>query len=160
MISATLNKLAAPVGLMLQDSAMQDSATSSKVYSNMVQQKMDKMWTDLVACIQARHNGPYDTHFLQDMAPLLQHSFLHSRRAIKNQTIILWNATFASASSLDYPEELKYVLQNFLFLLSNYKTQRGVKICQTVIIYRVTYSSELHSPLCGTDLKIAYISLP
>ena len=71
---------------------------------------MEKLWVDIVTSLQARYSGPYDTDFLNNVAPLLVTTMLHPRRQIKNQAIILWNATFAHGPPLKYPTNLKCVL--------------------------------------------------
>ena len=69
--------------------------------------QLEKLWLDTVTCMQARYQGLYDSDFLAHVSPLLEATFLHPRRPIKNQTNILWNATFSHASHLVYPAALK-----------------------------------------------------
>ena len=69
--------------------------------------QLEKLWVDIVTALQARYSGVYDTDFLGNMAPLLVATMLHPRRQIKNQAMILWNATFAHGPPLKYPDSLK-----------------------------------------------------
>lgn len=58
--------------------------------------------------LQSRYKGPFDSDLLGHLAPLLQATFLHSRRSIKTQTVLLWNATFGRHSApLSYPADLQ-----------------------------------------------------
>lgn len=41
--------------------------------------QLEKLWTDILTCIQSRHCGPYNSDLLTIMAPLLvRHNMLHS----------------------------------------------------------------------------------
>ena len=62
---------------------------------------------DITTCLQSRYQALYDSAFLVKLSPLLEATFLNSRRQIKSQTIALWNVTFGKAASLEYPETLK-----------------------------------------------------
>ena len=68
---------------------------------------MEKLWQEITTAIQGRFNGTYDSDFLAEVAPLLVATFLHPRRAIKNQTVVFWTATFARSAPLSYPENLR-----------------------------------------------------
>ena len=57
--------------------------------------------------MQTRHGGPYDSLLLSALAPLLECGLAHAKRAVRSQTLVFWNATFATADMLDYPESLK-----------------------------------------------------
>ncbi len=72
--------------------------------------QLEKLWNETTSCIQTRYQGIYDSGFLSTVSPLLAATFLHPRRQIKNQTLVLWNATFARSAPLDYPEQLRYSL--------------------------------------------------
>ncbi|XP_013418848.1 telomere-associated protein RIF1-like [Lingula anatina] len=81
-----------------------------KLYNAQFMQKLEKLWSDITGCVQGRYSGPYDSHLLSTLAPLLEVTFLNSRRGIKNQTVLFWNATFARAAPLQYPESLRPIL--------------------------------------------------
>ena len=58
--------------------------------------------------LQGRYKGPFDSELLGHTAPLLQATFLHSRRRIRTQAVLLWNATFGRHSApLCYPADLQ-----------------------------------------------------
>lgn len=82
-----------------------------RLFTTRLIQKIEKLWVDLLTCVQTRHGGPYDSDFLTVMSPLLEVTFCHPKRSIKNHTVMFWNATFANSQSLDYPEGLRPILQ-------------------------------------------------
>lgn len=69
---------------------------------------MEKLWMDITTCLQSRYQSVFDSEFLLKLSPLLEATFLHSRRQIKNQTLALWNVTFGKTASLHYPDGLRY----------------------------------------------------
>uniref|UniRef100_A0A8B9ZKA0 Replication timing regulatory factor 1 n=1 Tax=Anas platyrhynchos TaxID=8839 RepID=A0A8B9ZKA0_ANAPL len=54
--------------------------------------------------------GKIDGELLEQLSPLLCVMFQHKSKQIRKQCAHFWNATFAKAASLTYPEELKSVL--------------------------------------------------
>ncbi|RUS77943.1 hypothetical protein EGW08_014289, partial [Elysia chlorotica] len=72
--------------------------------------KLEKLWHEIALCIGSRYNESYNSELLAAISPLLEATFLHSRRAIKNQAVALWNTTFSRAQTLEYPVALKPVL--------------------------------------------------
>lgn len=68
---------------------------------------MEKLWSEVCTSIQTRYKGQYDSDFLLKVSPLLESTFLHPRRGIKNQTTALWSSTFSKANHLVYPEKIK-----------------------------------------------------
>uniref|UniRef100_A0A8C5B4S5 Replication timing regulatory factor 1 n=1 Tax=Gadus morhua TaxID=8049 RepID=A0A8C5B4S5_GADMO len=64
----------------------------------------------LLGHLQSRSTLDYDDQLLLYLAPLLCVAFPHKNKALRTQATHFWNATFAKASSLAYPEELKPVL--------------------------------------------------
>ncbi|NXR00312.1 RIF1 protein, partial [Sagittarius serpentarius] len=84
-------------------------ADVSKVYSNL-NNKLEKLLAEIILCLQSHRNGSYDSELLEQLSPLLCAVFQHKSKQIRNQCAHFWNATFAKATLLTYPEELKYVL--------------------------------------------------
>ncbi|XP_041365678.1 telomere-associated protein RIF1-like [Gigantopelta aegis] len=107
IISNMLSQLSSPLGQLFHAST---TRTNHKLYSPAFMQKLEKLWLDICTCIQSRYSMPYDSDFLSHISPLLEANFLHPRRQIKNQTVLLWNATFSHSALLTYPDELKTVL--------------------------------------------------
>ncbi|XP_047400668.1 telomere-associated protein RIF1 isoform X2 [Sciurus carolinensis] len=91
-----------------------------KVYS-CLNNKLEKLLGEITACLQYNYTGTYDSELLEQLSPLLCVIFLHKNKQIRKQSAQFWNATFAKATMLTYPEELKPVLrqakQTFLLLL-------------------------------------------
>ncbi len=56
-----------------------------------------------------RYRSDCDSELLALVAPLLGATLLHPRRAVKDRALALWNATFAQAQPLQYPDELRWV---------------------------------------------------
>ncbi|XP_051479456.1 telomere-associated protein RIF1 isoform X2 [Apus apus] len=84
-------------------------ADVSPVYSNL-SNKLEKLLAEVVLCIQSHCTGSYDSELLEQLSPLLCAVFQHKSKQIRSQCALFWNATFAKAASLTYPEELKAVL--------------------------------------------------
>lgn len=80
---------------------------SINMFDFFILMQLEKLWADVCTMIQSRYSGPYDSDLLNHLSPLLQATFLHSRRQIKNQTVLLWNATFSRSAPLTYPDELQ-----------------------------------------------------
>ncbi|KAM9284444.1 telomere-associated protein RIF1 isoform 1-T1 [Cariama cristata] len=84
-------------------------ADVSKVYSNL-NNKLEKLLAEIILCLQSHCTGSYDSELLGQLSPLLCVVFQHKSKQLRNQCAHFWNATFAKATSLTYPEELKSVL--------------------------------------------------
>ncbi|XP_075465520.1 telomere-associated protein RIF1 isoform X3 [Ascaphus truei] len=85
------------------------TSESPKVYSGLTS-KLEKLLGDLLLCLGSYYNGTYDSELLEALSPLLCAIFLHKNKQIRNQTAQFWNASFAKATVLIYPEGLKPVL--------------------------------------------------
>ncbi|XP_077303844.1 telomere-associated protein RIF1 isoform X2 [Lithobates pipiens] len=82
---------------------------SPKVYSSLGS-KLDKLLGELLSCLGSRYTGSYDNDLLEALSPLLCAIFLHKNKQFRTQAAQFWNASFAKAATLVYPEELKPVL--------------------------------------------------
>ncbi|KAM4697896.1 telomere-associated protein RIF1 [Rhinophrynus dorsalis] len=80
-----------------------------KVYSGL-NNKLDKLIGDILVSLGSRYNGPYDSELLEALSPLLCTIFMHKNKQIRNQAAQFWNGSFAKATVLTYPEELRPVL--------------------------------------------------
>uniref|UniRef100_A0A803YJN8 Telomere-associated protein Rif1 N-terminal domain-containing protein n=1 Tax=Meleagris gallopavo TaxID=9103 RepID=A0A803YJN8_MELGA len=80
-----------------------------KAYSNL-NSKLEKLLAEIILCLQSHCMGCYDSELLEQLSPLLCVVFQHKSKQIRKQCANFWNATFAKAASLTYPEELKPVL--------------------------------------------------
>uniref|UniRef100_A0A8C9MZM4 Replication timing regulatory factor 1 n=1 Tax=Serinus canaria TaxID=9135 RepID=A0A8C9MZM4_SERCA len=77
-----------------------------RVYSNL-NSKLEKLLAEILQCLQCHCPGSCDSELLQQLSPVLCLGFQHRSKQIRQQSAQLWNCTFAKASSLSYPEELK-----------------------------------------------------
>lgn len=107
VLSAVIGHLSQPIGDLYQESIKK---TCAKLFNNNFMQKLEKLWNEICSALQTKYSGTYDSDLLSKLSPLLEATFLHPRRAIKNQTALLWSATFSKTSHLIYPETLRPVL--------------------------------------------------
>ncbi|XP_061193994.1 telomere-associated protein RIF1-like [Saccostrea echinata] len=107
VLVAVIGHLSQPIGDLIQESIKK---TCAKLFNNNFMQKLEKLWNDICTSLQNRYLGTYDSDFLSKLSPLLEATFLHPRRTIKNQTALFWSATFGRAPQLLYPEALRPVL--------------------------------------------------
>nr|XP_006125726.2 telomere-associated protein RIF1 isoform X1 [Pelodiscus sinensis] len=84
-------------------------ADTSRVYSSL-SSKLEKLLGEIIVCLQSHSTGFYDSELLEQLSPLLCTIFLHRSKQLRNQSALFWNATFAKATMLTYPQELKSVL--------------------------------------------------
>ncbi|NXL89475.1 RIF1 protein, partial [Alectura lathami] len=84
-------------------------ADAPKAYSNL-NSKLEKLLAEIILCLQSHCTGSYDSELLEQLSPLLCAIFQHKSRQVRRQCACFWNATFAKATALKYPEELKPVL--------------------------------------------------
>ncbi|XP_029329389.1 telomere-associated protein RIF1 isoform X5 [Mus caroli] len=96
-----------PLALLYENSKLDEAP---KVYTSL-NNKLEKLLGEIVACLQFSYLGAYDSELLEHLSPLLCITFLHKNKQIRKQSALLWNATFAKATALVYPEELKPILR-------------------------------------------------
>ncbi|NXD12939.1 RIF1 protein, partial [Nothocercus nigrocapillus] len=80
-----------------------------RTYNNL-NNKLEKLLAEIILCLQSHCTGSFDSELLKQLSPLLCTLFQHKSKQIRNQCAHFWNATFAKATLLTYPEELKAVL--------------------------------------------------
>ncbi|NWJ01599.1 RIF1 protein, partial [Crypturellus undulatus] len=80
-----------------------------RAYSNL-NNKLEKLLAEIILCLQSHCTGCFDSELLKQLSPLLGTLFQHRSKQFRNQCAHFWNATFAKATLLTYPEELKAVL--------------------------------------------------
>ncbi|NXA53362.1 RIF1 protein, partial [Nothocercus julius] len=80
-----------------------------RAYNNL-NNKLEKLLAEIILCLQSHCTGSFDSELLKQLSPLLCTLFQHKSKQIRNQCAHFWNATFAKATLLTYPEELKAVL--------------------------------------------------
>ncbi|XP_038607414.1 telomere-associated protein RIF1 isoform X2 [Tachyglossus aculeatus] len=114
--------LARPLAVFYENSRCDDRP---KIYSSL-SNKSEKLLGEIFLCLQSRYTGNYDNELLEQLSPLLCSIMLHKNKQIRNQSAQFWNATFAKATVLTYPEELKPILnqakQKTLLLLPGFES--------------------------------------
>ncbi|XP_033762352.1 LOW QUALITY PROTEIN: telomere-associated protein RIF1-like [Pecten maximus] len=107
VILPMIGQLAQPIADLLQGSA---GKTTSKIYTSIFQQKVEKLWQTLTNSVQNKFTSKADSVLLATLSPMLEATFLHPRRAMKNITTNFWKTEFSQSAPLVYPESLKPVL--------------------------------------------------
>ncbi|CAL8370380.1 unnamed protein product [Arctogadus glacialis] len=111
-LRVALASLAPHLAVLYRRAAATTTTTTSgtPAFSSQLVTKLEKLLVELLGCLQTRSTLDYDDQLLLHLAPLLCVAFPHKNKALRTQATHFWNATFAKASSLAYPEELKPVL--------------------------------------------------
>nr|XP_048725276.1 telomere-associated protein RIF1 isoform X2 [Caretta caretta] len=122
MIRSMFATLSKPLAMFYERTKLADV---SRVYSSL-SNKLEKLLGEIIVCLQSHYTGFYDSDLLEQLSPLLCIIFLHKSKQIRNQSAQFWNATFAKATVLTYPEELKSILsqakKKILLLLPGFES--------------------------------------
>ncbi|CAH6788614.1 Rif1 [Phodopus roborovskii] len=141
-----------PLALLYENSKLDEVP---KVYSSL-NSKLEKLLGEVVACLQYNYSGAYDSELLGQLSPLLCIVFLHKNKQIRKQSALLWNATFAKATALVYPEELKPILrqakQKTLLLLPGLENVEMMDEC-SVPYSDAAENSQLNVKISGMERK-------
>eukprot|EP00079_Xenopus_tropicalis_P017543 XP_004917715.1 PREDICTED: telomere-associated protein RIF1 isoform X2 [Xenopus tropicalis] len=105
VIRTIFTMITKPLSLLIKKT----QSESNKVY-NGLNSKLEKLLGDVIVCLGSRFSGPYDSDLLETLSPILCLLFLHKNKQTRNQAAQFWNGSFAKATMLTYPEELKPVL--------------------------------------------------
>ncbi|XP_038645934.1 telomere-associated protein RIF1 isoform X2 [Scyliorhinus canicula] len=108
-IQAVLTNLAGSISTFYERTSNTVNGTS-KVYTTHMCNKLEKLYADILLCLQSRYTSSYDSDLLEQLSSLLSATFLHKNRQIRNQTTQFWNATFAKSTVLNYPQQMKPIL--------------------------------------------------
>ncbi|XP_054237242.1 telomere-associated protein RIF1 [Indicator indicator] len=106
VIGSMFAVLSKPLAVFYEKTTLPDV---SKIYGHL-NNKLEKLLAEIMLCLQSHCTGSYDGELLEQLSPLLCVIFQHKSKQIRNQAAQFWNATFAKAAALTYPEELKAVL--------------------------------------------------
>ncbi|NXF86251.1 RIF1 protein, partial [Eubucco bourcierii] len=128
----------------------------SKAYSHL-NNKLEKLLAEIMLCLQSHCTGSYDRELLEQLSPLLCVIFQHKSKQIRNQAAQFWNATFAKAAALTYPEELKAVLsqakKKMPLLLPGFENVEMAEDCSSRFS-DVVEDSQLDSKISGMEVKL------
>ncbi|XP_069472589.1 telomere-associated protein RIF1 isoform X2 [Ambystoma mexicanum] len=132
------------------------SSDVPKVYSSL-SSKTEKLLSEILLCLQSRYSGVYDSELLDEISPLLCAMFVHKNKQIRNQTTQFWNATFAKAAVLLYPEALKPVLsqvkQKTPLLLPGFESVEVVEDSSGPYSDAQNENSQLDTKISGIEVK-------
>ncbi|NXI10531.1 RIF1 protein, partial [Irena cyanogastra] len=127
-----------------------------KVYSNL-SNKLEKLLAEILQCLQCHCPGSCDSELLQQLSPVLCLGFQHRNKQIRQQSAQLWNCTFAKASSLTYPEELKSVLSQaknkIPLLLPGFESIEVSEECSGPFSDMME-NSQLDAKISGMEVKV------
>ncbi|NWV57730.1 RIF1 protein, partial [Daphoenositta chrysoptera] len=127
-----------------------------KVYSNL-NSKLEKLLAEILQCLQCHCPGSCDTELLQQLCPVLCVGFQHRSKQLRHQCAQLWNSTFAKASSLTYPEELKSVLsqakKKIPLLLPGFESIEMSEECSGPFSDTME-NSQLEPKISGMEVKV------
>ncbi|NXP66339.1 RIF1 protein, partial [Chloropsis cyanopogon] len=127
-----------------------------KVYSNL-NNKLEKLLAEILQCLQCHCPGSCDSELLQQLSPVLCLAFQHRSKQIRQQSAQLWNCTFAKASSLSYPEELKSVLsqakKKIPLLLPGFESIEMSEECSGPFS-DLMENSQLDAKISGMEVKV------
>ncbi|NXC64587.1 RIF1 protein, partial [Aleadryas rufinucha] len=119
--------------------------------------ELEKLLAEVLQCLQCHCPGSCDTELLQQLCPVLCVGFQHRNKQIRHQCAQLWNSTFAKASSLTYPEELKSVLsqakKKIPLLLPGFESIEMSEECSGPFS-DLMENSQLDAKISGMEVKV------
>uniref|UniRef100_A0A8C3Y021 Replication timing regulatory factor 1 n=1 Tax=Catharus ustulatus TaxID=91951 RepID=A0A8C3Y021_CATUS len=118
---------------------------------------LEKLLAEILQCLQCHCPGSCDSELLQQLSPLLCVAFQHRNKQLRQQSAQLWNCTFAKASSLTYPQELKSVLsqakKKIPLLLPGFESIEMSEECSGPFSDMME-NSQLDATIGGMDVKV------
>ncbi|NWQ73659.1 RIF1 protein, partial [Columbina picui] len=127
-----------------------------EVYSHL-NNKLEKLLTEILLCVQCHCAGAYDSDLLEQLCPLLCVLFQHRSKPMRTQCADFWNATFAKAAALTYPEDLKSVLsqakKKIPLLLPGFESIEVAEECSGPFSDAME-NSQLDAKLSGMDVNL------
>nr|XP_056717628.1 telomere-associated protein RIF1 [Euleptes europaea] len=131
-------------------------ADGSKVNNNL-NNKFEKLWVEIISCLQSHYTGTFDSQLLQELFPLLCIMFVNKTKQIRSQAAQFWNATFGKATMLTYPEELKSVLcqakQKILLSLPGFESTEIMGESNGTYSDSQTENSQWDTTISGIEVK-------
>ncbi|XP_013910176.1 PREDICTED: telomere-associated protein RIF1 isoform X1 [Thamnophis sirtalis] len=113
--------------------------------------KCEKLLADSLTCFQTHYPGSFDDEVLGEIFPLLSVMFSNRNRLVCSHAVSFWNATFGKARTMEYPEELKPILnttrQKFILLLPNFES------CEIMEGSSTTYSDYTENSQWGASIS-------
>ncbi|KAJ8352831.1 hypothetical protein SKAU_G00243070 [Synaphobranchus kaupii] len=107
-VQGALSALSGPLAL-LYEQAGRPQNEQPKFFTSLGP-KLEKLLGEILGCLQTRSSLAFDDELLVLLAPLLRVVFPHRSKQLRTLVTQFWNATFANAPILTYPEDLKPIL--------------------------------------------------
>ncbi|NWI79949.1 RIF1 protein, partial [Dryoscopus gambensis] len=153
VIGTTLATFAEPLAVFYEKTKLPEVP---KVYSNL-NSKLEKLLAEILQCLQCHCPGCCDSELLQQLSPVLCAALQHRSRQLRQQSAQLWNATFARASSLTYPPQLKSVLsqakKKIPLLLPGFESLEVAEECSGPFSDSME-NSQLEAKISGMEVKV------
>ncbi|XP_070587617.1 telomere-associated protein RIF1 isoform X2 [Erythrolamprus reginae] len=113
--------------------------------------KCEKLMAESLTCLQSNYTGSFNSDLLEEIFPLLSVMFSNKNKQICSHAVQFWNATFGKAGTLEYPEELKTVLnkakQKFILLLPAFES------CEIIERSSTAYSDYTENSQWGANIS-------
>ncbi|NWY48146.1 RIF1 protein, partial [Sylvia atricapilla] len=153
LIGATFAIFSKPLAVFYEKTKLPEVP---KVYSNL-NNKLEKLLAEVLQCLQCHCPGSCDSELLQQLSPVLCVAFQHRNKQLRQQSAQLWNCTFAKASSLTYPQELKSVLsqakKKIPLLLPGFESIEMSEECSGPFSDMME-NSQLDAKISGMEVKV------
>ncbi|XP_032605400.3 telomere-associated protein RIF1 isoform X2 [Taeniopygia guttata] len=153
LLGTTLATFSQPLAVFYEKTKLPEVP---KVYSNL-NNKLEKLLAEILQCLQCHCPGSCDSELLQQLSPVLCVAFQHRSKQIRQQSAQLWNCTFAKASSLTYPEQLKSVLsqakKKIPLLLPGFESIELSEECSGPFS-DLMENSQLDAKISGMEVKV------
>ncbi|XP_063017413.1 telomere-associated protein RIF1 [Melospiza melodia melodia] len=153
LLGTTLGTFSQPLALFYEKNRLPEVP---KVYSSL-NNKLEKLLAEILQCLQCHCPGSCDSELLQQLSPVLCAAFQHRSRQIRQQSAQLWNCTFARASSLTYPPQLKSVLsqakKKIPLLLPGFESIEVSEECSGPFS-DLMENSQLDAKISGMEVKV------
>ncbi|KAM7017285.1 telomere-associated protein RIF1 [Passerculus sandwichensis] len=153
LLGTTLGTFSQPLALFYEKNRLPEVP---KVYSSL-NNKLEKLLAEILQCLQCHCPGSCDSELLQQLSPVLCAAFQHRSRQIRQQSAQLWNCTFARASSLTYPPQLKSVLsqakKKIPLLLPGFESIEVSEECSGPFS-DLMENSQLDAKVSGMEVKV------
>nr|XP_041573344.1 telomere-associated protein RIF1 isoform X4 [Taeniopygia guttata] len=153
LLGTTLATFSQPLAVFYEKTKLPEVP---KVYSNL-NNKLEKLLAEILQCLQCHCPGSCDSELLQQLSPMLCVAFQHRSKQIRQQSAQLWNCTFAKASSLTYPEQLKSVLsqakKKIPLLLPGFESIELSEECSGPFS-DLMENSQLDTKISGMEVKV------
>ncbi|KAL8183303.1 UNVERIFIED_CONTAM: hypothetical protein K2H54_035344 [Gekko kuhli] len=153
VIRSVFGIITKPLAVFYEKARLADGSRTNNTLSN----KFEKLWVEILSCLQSHYTGSFESQLLQELSPLLCIMFTNKNKQIRSQAAQFWNATFGKATTLMYPEELKTVLcqakQKILLLLPGFESIEIMGESNGTYSDSQTENSQWDTKISGIEVK-------